>query len=349
MNMKKIIGYFAIAVAAVLALSCQKDNLERKAEEATVNFSVAIPGEAGTKAAYGETVAFTPELHVAVYLGENNLNGTPGKYLPDVKPVITRINNTEWEVTITLVKNYDYDIVFWAQKDEAPYGLDWEKGTITAKYNVPANDITRDAFYYLCEDYNCIKYASTPYQIELRRPFAQINMGASDYSALVELYEALDKTESDLQTTIKSQNQVSTLAMAIPSVLHVLTGVADTPASVEFSLAATTVKDGYDLTAPENDIVVTGTDDAGNQVSQNYTLVGTNYVFANVAKAENPTVNLALTFAYNGQSFDVNVPNVPYARNYRTNILGRFFTDDAAFKVIVVPEFEKDDIIKPVE
>lgn len=341
--MNKLFSYIAVAAAAFAIFSCQKEPAQPVVEEPvveleyeTVTFDVAAPAGAQTKTSYGETVTFTPELHVAVYVGSENAFGTPGQYLKDVKTEIERKNQTEWKVTLSLVKNYHYDIVFWAQKEGAPYGLDWEKGTITAKYTVPANDITRDAFYHLCENYNYLtdQKGDAAYKVALKRPFAQINLGAADYSELVALYEFIGKKDSDLQTKIASQKKTSSVGLSIPSVLHVLTGIADTPAPIEFTLAATTPADGaYDLVARENDITV---------ADKNYTLVGTNYVFANVHKPENPVADLTLTFAYNGQSFDINVPNVPYARNYQTNILGNFFTSNASFDVVIVPGFDGD-------
>lgn len=313
-----------------------------------VTFNVAAPSGVQTKTTYGETVTFPTDLQVAVYVGEDNEHGVEGTYLPDVKQVITPKSdaaiNTEWEVTLSLVKNYHYDIVFWAQrKDNAPYTIDWKEGKITADYKVAANDVTRDAFYHLCENYNFLNHEKdgASYKIALKRPFAQINLGASDYSDLVELYEFVGKTDSDLQTRIMTSASAS---LSVPSVLNVLTGVADTPAAVEFDLAYTTPADGsYNLVDPANDITVTGTDATGAQVTKSYRLVGTNYIFANVTKPENPTVDLTLTFAYNGRSFDLEVPNVPYARNYQTNILGNYFTSNAKFDVVIVPEFEKPD------
>ena len=327
--------------------SCQKGIVQPEVDTPvveggyeTVTFNVAAPSQAQTKTTYGETVTFTPELMVAVYLKNQTAEKIETKYLQDVNAEITRKSNTEWTVTVNLVKNFSYDIVFWAQRDDAPYAIDWAKGTITADYTVPANDVTRDAFYFLCKNYsfNDHKNDSAPYQVTLTRPFAQINLGASDYSALVELYKFVGKTGSDLKTRIK------TATASVPSVLNVLSGAADTQKEVEFTLAYTTPADGsYNLVDPANDIKVTGTDGTGAEVTKSYKLVGTNYIFANVHKPENPTVDFTLTFDYNGQSFDLNVPNVPYARNYQTNILGNFFTSDSKFNVVIVPKFNTPD------
>lgn len=336
----------ALAVLATVG-SCQKEPVQPEVEQTPVveleyqdvTFNVTAPSGPQTKTTYGETVTFETALEVEVYVGEENVYGAEGQWLPEVRKSINKISDTEWEVTISLVKNYHYDIVFWAQKKALEgepnpyYTFDWEAGKITADYTVAANDVTRDAFYHLCENYNYLTDGAgqSSYKIQLKRPFAQINLGASDYSALLELYKFVGKTDSDLATTI-------TTAAEVPSILNVLDGTAvtaDTGTKVEFVLAATTPSDGsYDLTAEENNI---------NVNEKSYTLVGSNYIFANTYQQTNPTVEMTLTFSYNNQSFDINVPNVPYARNYQTNILGNFFTSEAKFDVVIVPEFEKED------
>lgn len=343
----------ALAVLAT-ASACHELTVEPEIETPVVeveyqdvSFTVAAPSGIQTKTSYGETVNFSTELLVAVYIGEGNEYGEAGKWLPDVKKVVNKVSDTHWEVTLSLVKNYYYDIVFWAQREKnAPYVINWEDKTITADYTVAANDVTRDAFYYLCKDYNYMIQGKDGEvcRVELTRPFAQINLGASDYQCIVDLYEFVGKKDSDLQTRIST---TATMTLSIPSVLNVLTGEAGTPAPIEFALAATTPSDGsYNLIAPENDIHVNGTDENGAQVTKSYTLVGTNYVFANTYKENNPIANLSLTFAYNGQSFDINVPNVPYARNYQTNILGNYFTSNASFEVVIVPGFKGDEYVE---
>lgn len=327
------------AFAAVIATaSCNKEPVQPEVqtpvepEFQTVSFDVAVPYGAETKTSYGETVNFEAKLKTMVYVGNTgdveeddaNIFGVPGTYLPDVATEIVQKTKTSWEVKLTLVKNYHYDIVFWAQAATgAPYSIDWANGTITADYTVAANNIDRDAFYYLCEDY-CYLDAEEDgdTKIELTRPLAQINIGSADYDELAALYDKAGK-DSDLQTKITSSAKV-------PSVFNLLTGRAEKEVAVDFALAPTTPADGsYDLVAKENDIEVAGT---------SYTLVGTNYVFANPI-AENPTADITLTFAYNNRSFTVDVPNAPYARNYQTNILGNFFTSANEFEVIIKPEF----------
>ena len=49
--------------------------------------------------------------------------------------------------------------------------------------------------------------------------------------------------------------------------------------------------------------------------------------------------SIEATFNYNGKDLVISVPSVPYARNYKTNIIGTLFTGPAKFNVVVVPGF----------
>ena len=56
--------------------------------------------------------------------------------------------------------------------------------------------------------------------------------------------------------------------------------------------------------------------------------------------------NVTGYFNYNNTTLSVNVNTVPYRRNYRTNIYGDIFTDDAELVVKIVNDFYKDDYKK---
>ena len=284
----------------------------------SVTFDVSVPSGPQVRTSFGETVTFDPKLYVEVYL-----DGTLINVEKNIQP--KEGSNTEWVVTLSLMRNYDYDIVFWAQKENAPYVLDWKNAKITADYSdeIAANDVTRDAFYNVLLKYNSTAYGDggKTRDVELRRPFAQINLGASDYSALEDIYDFIGKDLNDLKTTVASAK--------VPGVLNVLTGVADTETEVRFALA-----DAISLAVPANDII---------HEEKHYTLVGSNYIFANPHDQDGRLSEITLIFGYNSRKFELKVPNVPYSRNYQTNILGNFFTSDEKFDVVIVPGFEAPD------
>ena len=116
---------------------------------------------------------------------------------------------------IKLVKNVTYSFVFWAQApevagQEAYYDLStfYVDSKVKVNYDVKANDDLRDAFCAMKEIYVTGPVDETVY---LRRPFAQINFGASDYSYVKQLL---------LHTGMLSEMTV----LGIPETITVLDG-----------------------------------------------------------------------------------------------------------------------------
>ena len=210
-------------------------------------------------------------------------------------------------VNIGLVKGHPYDIVFWAQAEGVDYyKFDKSAKTITVNnYTTDANDEKRDAFYQKVENYY---YTSTPTTVKLYRPFAQINFFAKDYRS----------AQSMIGRTMKSKIKIK----GIPNVLNVMTGEAT--GSIDADFKSTSVPavlgekmDGY----------------------HSYGYISMNYVMAHKEK-DNFTKNLIGVFYMNGNPITLTVPNVPYQRNFRTNIIGSFFTGTGSFTVQIVPTYD---------
>lgn len=337
--MKRLFSYFAAFATMFAIASCQEEiaqpDMPVDGDSKTVTFSVEAPTLPQTKA-FGDGTQDL-KLLCAVYVGAGNTIGTPkgtflgGKFeaeeeflLPGgVAPQIvpgTTDGMRKWDVTITLVKNFKYDIVFWAQTEDAPYDFDEDNAKITTSYNTDANDESRDAFYYLCEGYSVMDSGSSKFSLE--RPFAQINLGAADYDALTHL-DITDLTSA-----------ISSATATVPNTLNLLKRTVEGAEKVSFEKTAAPVGD---VTA-NNIVIGTGAD------AKTFRLVGMNYILADV-KTANPTVDLTMNFNYNNKDLDIDVPSVPYARNYKTNIVGNFFTDDAEFEVVIAPMFEEEDEI----
>lgn len=302
--MKKILIFIA-AAGLFAAASCQKEKavvIPIEDEEATAVISIAIPEDIATKV-YSDGTSAT-KLQYAVYRADN------GEFLFENQEELTI--NLKREVEIRLVKNFAYDIVFWAQHPDAPYTFDKAAKTITVSYdNADANDETRDAFYQLVEDY---VYVPTTTTVELYRPFAQINFGASDYAEVTALL-------GDDCMTSKAD------ITGLPNVLNVLDRTATGSVDATFTATAVPAQSGEKLTV--------------NGVEYGY--VSMNYVLAPQEKSVLDKVTG--TFYYNNDNVSLEVANVPYQRNYRTNIIGEFFTEDAHFEVVIVPIYEVPDFV----
>lgn len=314
--MKKLV-LFAMAAVALLSVSCQKGNISAlEGNTADVTFSVDLPVELSTKA-IGDGASAT-ELYYAVF-------GQDGQYIQSLAQTapVTVVGKTA-ELKLKLVKNYTYSIVFWAQTPGAPYTFTPETGTVKVSYKGDANDDSRDAF---CQLHTVVVPDAATFNetVYLRRPFAQINFGANDFAQITEL----------------GLSMTSTVAISgLADTYDILNGTVSGNASTEFAL--TTVPAQLN---PAETLVAGGKDYA--YVSMNYILAPVNEYDAagNVVVAQSELANVTATFAYNGKDLQVSVPNVPFQRNFRTNIVGTFFTGEATFNIIVDEKFYQPDFV----
>ena len=293
--MKRIFA-FAVAVSALLSVSCKKEMTSVQGET-MASFTIELPENILTKG-YSDGTKAT-QLHYAVY--DDNGDFVRGTTIPlHITVGVPKV------VDIPVVKEYLYDIVFWAQSPDADcYEFNQMAKTITVKnYSGEANDDDRDAFYQVVKDY---KYTNNTTTVELYRPFAQINILASDYVAV----------EDPMTSSAKFKG--------LPNVLNVLTGEATGSLDAAFTATSVPAAQGESL-----DYMF-------------YSYVSMNYVLAHKQKA-NFQGDVAATFYYNGSSVNISVPNVPYQRNYRTNILvNKLFTGMANFTVEIVPTYGPRD------
>ena len=304
--MKKIFWIAVVLAGLSVAASCQKEQktaLETEGEAIAV-LTVSVPQSIATKT-YSDGKSAT-DLYYAVYDGIDPDNRLLFK---SEQPLKFENGSLTMTVELRLVKNYPYDIVFWAQAPGAPYTFDPEAKTVTVNsYSTAANDENRDAFYQLVEDY---KVVSTPTDVDLYRPFAQINFGAKDYTEV-----------TDLGLEMLSQVEIA----GLPNVLNVLDRTAEGSTNAAFYASAVPAASGEKLEVNGDD--------------QTYSYVSMNYVLAPQTKGMLP--NVTGIFHYNNAEIVIPVENVPYQRNYRTNIIGEFFTGPASFVVEIIPIYDED-------
>lgn len=287
------------------------------------------------------------------YVANDGKKYPKGQYIPSLSQgddpnatfsnaKIEKQGDRTWLVTLTLAKNVKYDIVFWAYADDAPYTFDEPNAKITVddKYTGLANAENRDAFYGICREYSVI---SSETKVELRRPFAQINFGASDYIPYItdlglNITSTIDtKYHAAVEAVYENNNpeygrllypaRPSVASCTVPTILNVLTGGVDGGAEVNFATKAIPYETGDQV------LLTTGE----GETEKTYHWMGMNYILAGTDRA---TIdNIHATFTYNGKDLVVDVPNVPYRRNYKTNILGNIFTSHAQFNVVIMPDY----------
>ena len=321
--MKKIL-YVLAAVSVIAATSCRKESPEVpfSAEEAEVSIVVELPleAEAATKSiADGSTAT---ELYYAIF-------DSKGKYIQSLAHTqAIQLSGKQASISnLRLVKNYTYKLVLWAQAPGAPYSFDHASATVKVDYKGDANSENRDAF---CEmhTFTVPDAATWEEKVTLRRPFAQINFGASDFASVEEL-----------GLLVKSTVEIA----GLPDTYNILTGVVSGNASTAFT--ASRVPEQW--TSAE-DLEVAGKDYA--YVSMSYILAPVNRYDKDgkVIRDAKELANIKAVFTYdnNAGSFDVDVPNVPYQRNFRTNIVGDIFTSGVKLNIVIDDKFNKPDYDK---
>ena len=288
--MKKIL--FGMMAAAVLATSCAKELQDVATGDATVTFTVGTP-EIATRAYSDGTTA--TELQYAVYDAAGNylaaLTGTQGI-------------NISTTVELKLTTGNTYTVAFWADSQAAPYTVDFANKSVSVDYTgVKSNDENLDAFYAW---YTFTVTGAQTETVELKRPFAQLNVGTADY-------EASEKAGYvPTASTVTVKNVFSTLNFATGAVegeTAVTFGENAIPAGETFPVS------GYDYLA------------------MNYLLVAT----------DKALVEVEFTYTDGSDAKTRTVGSVPVQRNYRTNIYGNILTSDVDINVEINPDYNEPD------
>lgn len=230
---------------------------------------------------------------------------------------------TETTVSIKLVMGKTYQVAFWAQaKDASFYTYDPAAGTVTVSYtNAPANNELRDAFYKCVAPF-IVTADYVPENVYLTRPFAQVNVGATDYATV--------KAHGGAVT-----NCGMTFTATPCTKLNLLTGAATDPEVVTF------VKNGLPMNtgAETEPLDLNVTFENGSTLTASWLCM--NYILVPETKELVATV----TFVYDGDNGEETrvVNQVPVQRNYRTNILGDILTSEKDFRIIINPLFNERD------
>ena len=292
--MTKKILYGMMAAIMLFATSCEKEpELGGNAgQKSVVSFNIGTPEIATRAYSDGKTAT---KLQYAVYaVGEND--------------ALTKLNldgaknfSISTTVDLQLTTGNKYAVIFWAAADGAPYSVDFANKTMTVDYtSAVSNDENRDAFYKYHEF--TVKGAQTE-TIELKRPFAQLNIGTNDYEA------SASAGYTPTQSAVTVENIYSTLDL--------VEGKVSNEVAAEFALA--NIK--KDETFPV----------AGNEyLAMNYLLVG----------KDKETVDVEFTYTDGSNDKTRTVGSVPVQRNYRTNIYGQLLTSNVKVNVEIEPDYD---------
>jgi hypothetical protein len=149
--MKKLI-YCAAAMTALVFTACQQEVLEPVSENASVTFTVEVPGAAATKA-LGDDVTHINDLVYAVYKTEATTleaavaDMDANMLVYQKNPESTAFANGRTNVSIELLNDQNYVILFWAQvKDTWVAGENFDLTNITYPASMAANNDVYAAF-----------------------------------------------------------------------------------------------------------------------------------------------------------------------------------------------------------
>lgn len=263
-------------------------------------------------------------LYYAIYNGEKKLITTIS---PSTNGLFTKSGafpngSKKDEVTITLTKGQEYTAVFWAQDSECnaytvtaePDGL-----KVAVNYEGDNNDETRDAFFK-AETFNVTGNAKI--DVELKRPFAQINVGV---------------TEADWNAAVAAGINISESKVVIKNAatsINLLTGeVSDETTAVTYDFATIPAKNNEVLAVDANNDGTIGED-------ENYKYLSMSYILTDNDAGKTTLEPDGLQFTFRPASgvdivFDQGLQSVPVQRNWRTNILGKILTGDIQFNIVI--------------
>ena len=311
--MKKV-TIFGMFAALMLANSCSDDNNVSQADSslAQVTFKVSADGALTRAISDGTTV---DELVYRVF----DKNGNPITALPLVKVSATDLRSGH-TVALTLAKGQTYKVAFWAQKaGNTAYTVN-DNMQVAVDYSGANNDESRDAFFNAVEITVNGDVAQT---VELKRPFAQLNVGTTtaDWNAAV----ASGATFDESKVTVK---QAATT-------LNVLDGKVSGAADVNFTYA----------TKPGESLMV---DADGDGTKEEYKYLSMSYILPNDATDGTQKTLASAEFTFktaSGTEIVVKngLQNLPLQRNYRTNIVGNILSGTTTFFVVVDPAFSTPD------
>ncbi len=325
MNKNLFLGMFA-ATGMLLATSCSNDELglTQSGNEAQVSFSLGLEGGIATRAISDGKSADV--LMYAVFDKDGNRITTIDK----VEKTGVTFPTTE---NITLAKGQTYKVAFWAQDDDCEAYTVSDDMQVTVDYetnNTSNNDETRDAFFKTVE---FTVTGSTSIDVELKRPFAQINVGV---------------TKQDWEEAVASGITIAQSSVVIKNAatnLNLLDGTVSGEAEVSYELANIPANPAI----LEVDVDGDGTKEEYNWLSMSYILPADN----TTGYAKTTLDNVAFVFAPENNSYSKIELNqglnaVPVQRNWRTNILGKLLTGNITFNIVVDPVYEDDhNIIAP--
>lgn len=294
--------------------SCSNDDTVQGDNSSSVKFVVSTP-ELKTRAdiadVYG-TGFTTEDLEYAIY--ECDAEGNLKSNVPNISKEVAGAfagNALQTSFTERLVNGKHYVILFWADAAEDPYKVDWTAQSISIEDTaaLKAQDEKLDAFF--AKTQFTVKNGMLEQTVELKRPFAQLNVGVSDTAAAAIAGLEVEKT----QVKVEAYTSLNLFDGSVSGKQELTYALENVPTEVTF------------------------TDPDGNA----YDIISMNYLLVNEKELND------VTFTYTDKGDAQAIPDrtfslVPVQRNHRTFVVGDLLTTAVDVKVIILPGFDNDYI-----
>ena len=280
-----------VALAGMLfPTSCQESMIEPQIE-GTTTFTVQLPDQMGTKA-IGDAKNVN-KLFVQVY---QDMTADP------LYSVVTDVNGGSAKLQISLIQDQTYNIIFWAQKDDAYVTTNLRSIPMNNNHH---NNESGAAFFHYEEGFVPTGAAMA---ITLKRPFAQLNLGTTTESLTTNL-GTIHLTEATSKVVVSN----------IAESFNTVKGYGEGEQTITFDAEALS-------TEP---LSVSG--NTYKYISMDYLPIAGDDQAVVTVKAE---INIP--------DYDViahEFTNVPVKENYRTNIVGNLISSTSDFIVTIDDRF----------
>lgn len=183
--MNKLIKYASALAAILLGSSCQQEFTDNAESASTITYSVEIPDVAATKTLGGGTninnlvysVYKTDAESLEAAITSMSSNKLVYRSNPKASNQTTAFSDGKAHVTIELINDQKYIILFWAQVDEEWIsGTDFDLTNVVYPDELDANDDKYSAFSGV--SYISKVKGTRNASVTLSRPFAQVNIAS---------------------------------------------------------------------------------------------------------------------------------------------------------------------------
>lgn len=228
------------------------------------------------------------------------------------------ISEQGYTLSTKLTKGQTYKATFWAQNQNCTAYAVSDDMKVTVDYNGINNDESRDAFYATSDVFSV--NSPSIVTVTLRRPFAQVNVGANEWDV-----EYAKEAGMEVKTS-------SATVKAVPNCINLFDGSLEGAVDVVYTASA---KPEEYLTV---DVDRNGEDEVYDWMSMSYIL------------APQDGGQYAMSFSFAGEDgenafvFGENLGSVTARRNWRTNIVGQVLSDDKQFSISIDPTYDGENV-----